>query len=83
MNPYPTYEALREAGPILLGNGLYHLLSRPGLWNKAPAVKRHPELTPRVASRRNVTGDVPGAGLLLTWLKAVGMWAKDSAVGNA
>ena len=40
----------------------------------------------RVASRRNVTRRlvvVPARFLLLQWSKAVGMWAKVVAVGNA
>jgi len=39
----------------------------------------------RVASRRNVTGRLVVVPLLFftSSLKAVGMWAKDSAVGNA
>lgn len=40
----------------------------------------------RVASRRNVTHQVvvvPGAFLNLQWSKAVGMWSKVAAVGNA
>ena len=39
----------------------------------------------RVASRRNVTRGlvvVPARSLPLQWSKAVGMWAKDWAVGN-
>jgi len=68
-----------------VGKALAPIQQRTRLLTSMPGVADDNYRERRVASRRNVTGRLVVVPLLFftSSLKAVGMWAKDSTVGNA